>query len=57
VPSPCISRCRLDLDRGSCAGCGRTADEIAAWSTADAATKRKILDRCAKRMTKPRQRR
>ncbi len=31
VLSPCTGICSLD-DRGLCAGCLRTADEIAAWS-------------------------
>jgi uncharacterized protein len=29
--SPCIKVCQIDLDR-RCFGCGRTLDEIAAWS-------------------------
>ena len=31
IPSPCIGVCRLDPRTGLCAGCMRTADEIAAW--------------------------
>jgi len=30
--SPCIKVCQIDLDR-RCYGCGRTLDEIAAWSS------------------------
>jgi predicted Fe-S protein YdhL (DUF1289 family) len=29
--TPCIGLCRLD-DRGLCAGCQRTGEEIARWS-------------------------
>lgn len=32
--SPCIGICRMDGDNRYCAGCLRTIDEIAAWSTA-----------------------
>ncbi|WP_074769011.1 DUF1289 domain-containing protein [Magnetospirillum fulvum] len=55
--SPCISRCHLDFDLGCCAGCGRTADEIAAWRDADDAERHAILARCARRASAPRQRR
>ncbi len=32
VPSPCVSICELDERSGSCKGCYRTLQEIAAWS-------------------------
>lgn len=32
VPSPCTGICRLD-EKDVCEGCGRTIDEIAAWSS------------------------
>jgi predicted Fe-S protein YdhL (DUF1289 family) len=31
ISSPCIRLCTLDTEVGLCAGCGRTADEIAGW--------------------------
>lgn len=31
--SPCVSACRIDPASDLCTGCGRTLDEIAAWST------------------------
>jgi predicted Fe-S protein YdhL (DUF1289 family) len=34
IPSPCIGICRLDQATGYCLGCGRTADELAEWSSA-----------------------
>jgi uncharacterized protein len=40
VPSPCINVCRME--RGLCAGCGRTLDEIAQWSTLDDEQKRAV---------------
>jgi predicted Fe-S protein YdhL (DUF1289 family) len=42
VPSPCISVCRMDAEMGLCAGCLRTLDEIAAWSTLDDEAKRRV---------------
>lgn len=45
IPSPCIAVCQLDRQSGLCLGCMRTADEIAAWPTADTADRLAILDR------------
>lgn len=42
VPSPCISICRMNAATGLCDGCFRTRDEIAAWSSAGEAGKRRI---------------
>jgi uncharacterized protein len=42
VPSPCVNVCRIDEAAGWCAGCQRTLDEIAAWSTLDDAAKRAV---------------
>ena len=30
--TPCISVCRIDKDTRKCEGCGRTIDQISAWS-------------------------
>ena len=43
VTSPCINLCRLDAQTGLCAGCLRTLDEIAAWSSASRDQQRAIL--------------
>lgn len=45
VPSPCTGVCRMDDDRGLCAGCLRTLDEIAGWSHLDDAERRAVLSR------------
>lgn len=45
VPSPCVGICRLTPDGATCLGCGRTIDEIAAWSRADDDTRRAIWRR------------
>ena len=42
VPSPCTSVCRMDERTGWCEGCGRTLDEIAAWSTMSDDEKRAV---------------
>lgn len=48
VPSPCIDVCKIDR-HGVCRGCLRTLDEIAAWSAAGDAEKRRILARLPER--------
>ena len=50
VPSPCISICRMNAVTGLCEGCFRTRDEIAAWSSAGDAGKRRIWRVIDKRM-------
>ena len=42
IPSPCLSVCRIQADTGLCEGCFRNLSEIAAWSQADEADKRRI---------------
>ena len=32
MESPCILVCSIDIEKGICFGCGRTTDEITAWS-------------------------
>lgn len=51
VPSPCINVCRMDAATGLCAGCLRTIDEIAAWSTLDDDAKRAVWLRVEQRQT------
>ncbi|MGH6856679.1 MAG: DUF1289 domain-containing protein [Methylocella sp.] len=34
IPSPCVGICTMDGALGLCLGCGRTADEVAEWSSA-----------------------
>lgn len=42
VPSPCRSVCKMDRDSGYCEGCLRTIEEIAGWSGADDAQRRRV---------------
>ncbi|MEM9384673.1 MAG: cysteine-rich CWC family protein [Pseudomonadota bacterium] len=43
VPSPCVGTCRLDDTRAFCVGCGRTVDEISAWSSFGPVDKAAVL--------------
>ncbi|TZF86611.1 DUF1289 domain-containing protein [Lysobacter lacus] len=43
VLSPCIGVCEID-DRGLCAGCMRTLDEIARWGTMGDAERLRVTD-------------
>jgi predicted Fe-S protein YdhL (DUF1289 family) len=49
VPSPCTQICTLDAN-DTCQGCGRTLDEIAAWSTLSDEGKRAVVAAARERM-------
>ena len=49
-PSPCISICQMSDDTGYCAGCWRSLDEIAGWSTRSSDEKREIWQRIGQRL-------
>jgi predicted Fe-S protein YdhL (DUF1289 family) len=49
VPSPCLDVCEVDATAGTCRGCHRTLDEIAAWPTMGDEEKRAVLARLAER--------
>lgn len=40
VASPCVGVCVINDDTGRCAGCHRTLDEVAAWSSYSEAQRR-----------------
>ncbi|HEY1772282.1 MAG TPA: DUF1289 domain-containing protein [Gammaproteobacteria bacterium] len=48
VPSPCVRNCCLD-EREVCLGCGRSLDEIKAWSEAEDTERLAILEKAARR--------
>lgn len=50
IETPCIKVCTVDPASGLCVGCGRSLDEIARWSTMDAAERRRIMAELATRM-------
>lgn len=49
--SPCVAVCELNTDQTLCIGCGRTTDEIALWSCADAQQKAAIQKVARERLT------
>ncbi|MRW90105.1 DUF1289 domain-containing protein [Duganella sp. FT80W] len=49
VPSPCVSLCKMDLERRYCMGCLRTLEEIVAWGKADDDFKRIVWSQLAHR--------
>lgn len=53
--SPCVAVCELNADRTLCVGCGRTTDEIALWSGADARQKAAIQNLARERLTELKQ--
>ena len=50
MPSPCISVCRMDRERGWCSGCLRTLEELREWSRADSARKYAVWGLIAQRI-------
>jgi len=51
VPSPCVSVCVLDAaGTNVCVGCGRTLDEVAAWSQMTNAQRREVVARAPARL-------
>jgi predicted Fe-S protein YdhL (DUF1289 family) len=42
--SPCVDVCRMNARTRLCEGCGRTIDEISAWSRLDPARRRAIME-------------
>jgi len=43
MESPCIKICQIDRASRLCVGCGRTIDEIAAWSSMSHAERERIM--------------
>lgn len=43
MESPCILVCSIDMKTGYCFGCGRTRDEIGAWTTYSDQQRREIM--------------
>ncbi|MCR9122740.1 MAG: DUF1289 domain-containing protein [Phyllobacteriaceae bacterium] len=44
MQSPCILVCSIDMATGFCHGCGRTRDEIGAWTLYSAEERRRIME-------------
>jgi predicted Fe-S protein YdhL (DUF1289 family) len=43
IESPCILVCAIDMKTGFCFGCGRTREEIGAWSIMSPETRRGVM--------------
>jgi hypothetical protein len=43
VETPCTKVCRIDPQRGLCAGCLRSLEEIAVWGTLSPAERRRVM--------------
>jgi uncharacterized protein len=58
MESPCILLCSIDMNTGHCYGCGRTRDEIAAWTMYSDERRKELMqelpERVAKLETRPR---
>ncbi len=50
IESPCILVCMLDTASGLCLGCGRTGDEIAAWTQLSPEARRSIMSTLSERL-------
>ena len=44
MESPCILVCSIDDKTGYCFGCGRTREEIGAWTSYSSVERRQIMD-------------
>lgn len=44
IASPCISVCDVDREKGRCANCGRTLDQIVSWSSLEPAERVEIME-------------
>jgi uncharacterized protein len=56
VSTPCINVCVIDSLSALCIGCGRTAAEIAAWTTMSEAERVAVMGQLGQRLTKARSR-
>lgn len=50
MESPCILVCSIDMKTGYCFGCGRTRDEIGAWTTYTDQERRSIMQSLPERL-------
>ncbi|MCS0493943.1 DUF1289 domain-containing protein [Ancylobacter sp. MQZ15Z-1] len=47
VSTPCVATCTLDAGGRICIGCGRTIEEIGAWSRMSESERRAVMARLA----------
>nr|WP_210317301.1 DUF1289 domain-containing protein [Oryzicola mucosus] len=51
IESPCILVCAIDDATGYCFGCGRTRDEIGAWTSMTPDMRRAVMDALPARLS------
>ncbi|MDI6025970.1 DUF1289 domain-containing protein [Corticibacterium sp. UT-5YL-CI-8] len=51
MESPCILVCAIDDATGYCFGCGRTRDEIGAWTSMTPDMRRTVMDALPARLS------
>jgi len=56
ISTPCINVCVLDPLSALCIGCGRTAEEIAAWTTMSEAERLAVMGALGQRLIEARAR-
>jgi uncharacterized protein len=56
ISTPCINVCVLDPLSALCIGCGRTGEEIAAWSTMSEPERIAVMAELGQRLTDARSR-
>ncbi|HEY4918962.1 MAG TPA: DUF1289 domain-containing protein [Xanthobacteraceae bacterium] len=52
IESPCNRVCTLDPDTDLCLGCGRSLDEITAWTRMSDAERTRVLADCGRRLAR-----
>lgn len=51
IESPCILVCSIDARTGYCFGCGRTREEIAAWTAMTPQARRAVMEELPARLS------
>ncbi|GMB82211.1 DUF1289 domain-containing protein [Shinella zoogloeoides] len=51
MESPCILVCSIDTETGYCLGCGRTREEIGAWTRYTSDERRSLMATLPARLT------
>jgi predicted Fe-S protein YdhL (DUF1289 family) len=50
MESPCVKVCTYDPGTGLCRGCGRTLEEITAWSSLTDGERRAVMEKLPERL-------
>jgi predicted Fe-S protein YdhL (DUF1289 family) len=52
IESPCNRVCTIDPDTDLCLGCGRSLDEITAWTRMSDAERARVMAECGRRLAR-----